>query len=307
MKQWRNRLLIAVAFLAGALGWLAWGPLPHPPRARLDGCVNGLWLGHRWFSGKVTDEEIELLIERLRAHSVRDLYVHVGPLDAKGAIPASRGISPGWPRIREALREFRLFAWVGGVTVYSYGVAADTVDPSASSVRSGIVETDRALLRAGFGGIHYDLEILPDGDRGFLALLDETREAIGPAALSVATPNLRPGGLPLPILWSSAYFREVARRVDQVAVMAYDTGLPTARAYSRFIAWEVGALSSMVPADRLMIGVPTYPDATLSHHPAAETLDAALDGVALSAGRCGGVALYAEWTTGPEQWARLPR
>lgn len=296
-----------VAFVA-TTAWIALGPLPSPPTGALDGGRNAIWLGHKWFSGPVEASQIDALLAKLGAHGVRDVYIHVGPLDARGFIPAAPPAS--WGNVRNRLKAsgLRLFAWVGGVTRWSYGEAPDTVDASRPEVRAGIVKTARALLDVGhFDGIHYDLEVTPSGDAGLLALLDDTRATCGAAPLSVATPNLRPPWLLVPHLWTFEDFRQVAQRCDQIAVMSYDTGLPTALAYTRYVAWETRKLAEALPATDLRMGVPTYRNSSRSHRPAAETPAAALRGIALSGTQVAGIAIYAEWTTTDDDWALLPR
>lgn len=288
--------------------YIALAPLPAPPAGTLDGGRNAIWLGHKWFSGSVEAAQIDALLAKLSAHGVRDVYIHVGPLDARGFIPAPPPTS--WANVRNRLKAsgLRLFAWVGGVTRWSYGEAPDTIDASRPEVRAGIVKTARDLLDVGhFDGIHYDLEITPSGDAGLLALLDDTRAACGDALLSVATPNLRPPWLLVPHLWALADFREVARRCDQIAVMAYDTGLPSGLAYSRYVAWETRTLREALPATDLRMGVPTFREPTRSHRPSAETPATTLRGIAHSGARITGIAIYAEWTTTDDDWALLPR
>lgn len=296
--------------------WLVFGPLPAASPSVLDGRANGLWLRHRWFSRQPSDAELTVLVENVHAHHMHDLFFHVGPLDARGRIPEVRPRS--WTRtlsfLRARLPEMRAFAWVGGITTQTFGPAEDTVDASLPQVRAAIVATSRALLRdAHFDGIHYDLEIVPNGNVGFLQLLDETRLACTPAPISVASPNLRPFWLPVSRLWSGEYYVEVGRRCDQIAVMSYDTALFTIPLYQRFLAWEVPTLCALLPNRPLLFGVPTYKEPSRSHHPSVETLDAALHGIALGAA-CApvpnafqGIAVYADWTTTPEEWEALPR
>ena len=64
---------------------------------------------------------------------------------------------------------------------------------------------------------------------------------------------------------------------------------------------------------RVLMGVPTYEDYGFMHRAGVETLDNALLGVVAglrglgAGGTFEGVALYAEWTTDPEDWAAYER
>lgn len=296
--------------------WLAFGPLPQAPPSLLDGRMNGLWLRHQWFEGKKSDMECLDLVGTLHSHRIRDLYFHVGPLDAHGHIPNWK--ADAWRRTLALLRasapNIRAFAWLGGVTSWTYGVADDTVDLDDVHTRAVIINTSRALIdEGGFDGIQFDLEIIPNGHHGFLSLLDDTRTACKQITLSVAAPNLRPFWLPLPQLWSAGYYSEVGVRCDQVAVMSYDTGLFTRASYKRFLRWELGRLSELLPNTSILMGVPTYKEPTWSHWPSTECLQVALGGIALGVETLPastgfqGIAVYSEWTTDPDEWDKIPR
>jgi spore germination protein YaaH len=112
-----------------------------------------------------------------------------------------------------------------------------------------------------------------------------------------------------PTMWSPGYLGEVARRVDQVALMSYDTMVPTAVAYSGYVRRTTRAALAAVPADvGLLIGVPAYAEASGYHDPDAEHITAALRGVRLAltdtpaVGREFGVAIYVDFTVTPEDW-----
>lgn len=304
----RRIVLAAFTVIVALAAWVALAPLPAALPGALDGKHNAVWLGPAWFRGAVTPAARDALLGQLAAHDVRDVYVYVGRLDARGLLPG--GPPEAWADARSRLKAkgLRLFAWMRGATRGSQGTTFDVLDTSDARVRAGLRMTARALLDVGhFDGIHYDLDGTPSGDEGLPALLDETRTACGSAPISVATPNLRPPWLLVQHLWTRAYYAEVAQRCDQIVVMAWDTGLPTAAAYSRFLAWEANALAATLPPAKLVMGVSTDLEATRSHRPAAETLAAALHGLALSGGSFSGVAVHGDWTTTPEDWARLPQ
>ena len=99
-----------------------------------------------------------------------------------------------------------------------------------------------------------------------------------------------PGSL---ALWSGAYLHEVALRVDQVALMSYDTALSTVETYAGYVRRTTeAALAAVPPEVDLFIGVPAYHEESFYHHAEAETLGPALRGVRLALGaesslRCG--------------------
>lgn len=305
-KRWLATLvLLGLIYLIVNLISLYRGPLREVP---LQANHNAIWVAHRFFDDrnrdKVRGHELQELAMRVKEHDLKYLFVHVGPLDGRGCIPP---YEPGhFQSVKSQVPGTRWLAWVGGLNADFEGRAPDTVDLTQPETRSGIVRTARELYAAGFDGIHYDIEPIRDGDRSFLALLQETpRDGI----LSVATPHMRPpGALPVPPferMWTADYYGEVSRRCDQIAYMGYDSAQPSPEAYARWMRWQVISLKACLGSRELLIGVPTYDEeSTLVHNPRVETLATALWGVS-AAGPVDGVALYADWTTTPPEWDTL--
>ena len=132
---------------------------------------------------------------------------------------------------------------------------------------------------------------------------------------------IRPGPVRIPLapnfFWTRGYYVRLGRYADQLVVMAYDTGLPTATLYRRYLAYVSGSVTSaLLHADsssRLLVGIPTYKETGLMHRAGVETPENALLGVVAGLRGLGprgtfeGVALYAEWTTDPVDWAVYER
>jgi hypothetical protein len=126
------------------------------------------------------------------------------------------------------------------------------------------------VLAGGFDGVHLDLEPVGDADPGYLDLLDALRPVVHSAGgvLSVSAERVEPlAGSRLAMeaveghssWWSAGYLRQVASRVDQVALMTYDTALWTSSAYSGFVRDETVVALQAVPANvALLIGLPAY-------------------------------------------------
>jgi hypothetical protein len=171
--------------------------------------------------------------------------------------------------------------------------------------------------------VHLDPEPVPDGNPHLLRLLEEVRAAIGPGKrLSMAVPKVQPllGEVPIPWLgrnlWRPGYLREVGQRVDQVAIMTYDSHLPFPQLYRYFQRFQVIAASQALdglPVE-LLIGVPTSEERTLSHQPHAETMETGLTGVVDGLNDVDtrrhivtGVAIYPDWETDSQEWAAYER
>jgi hypothetical protein len=114
-------------------------------------------------------------------------------------------------------------------------------------------------------------------------------------------------------LWSTEYYRRVALLADQIVVMAYDTAIPTPGLYRRYVAYAAQAGTEAIlkagSRARLLMGVPTYDETGLMHRGSVETPENAILGIVAGlrglggGGTFEGVALYAEWTTDPAEWA----
>lgn len=304
--------LLALAVWLGAAAFLLLrDPGGAPPGLAGPG-NDGLWTAHRWFDDSdrepVGDAELAEMVARCRQLGIRHLFVHAGPVDARGEIP--RFAPERWARVRDAFGpDFRRYAYLGAINRQYWGVADDTLDLGDPAARARIAEVCRTLVAdAGFDGIHYDIEPIQDGDAGFLALLEATRAALPPGApISVATPHFRPPLMP-PVdpftrFWTADYYRKVAFRCDQVAYMGYDSMMPTSGLYERFMRYQLRSMGPLIACE-LLVGVPTYDEPTASHMAGVETVESGLRGARLG-GFGQGVAIYADWTTSAREWTEF--
>jgi hypothetical protein len=282
------------------------------PVARGTGS-DALWLGHAWVDGHRTGADVDALARRLAGTGIRDLYVHAGPLDDDGTLPPSRYPRGAWlvGALHRAVPGVRVHAWLGDV------VAPDRLVLTDAATRARVLDGARAVLATGFDGVHYDFEPVADGDPGLLVLLRDTAAlAHGQGRLvSVAAHQVEPlAGLGRPLAlavpprwWSRDYLARVGGLVDQVAIMSYDTAMPTGAAYTGYVRRQTEIALRTVPAGTgLLVGLPAYHGTTLTHR-GSETVPAAIRGVRLglggSAPRPGfGVALYVDFTATAADW-----
>lgn len=271
---------------------------------------DALWLGHAWVDGRKTAADVTALAQRLQGTGIRDLYVHTGPLEHDGSLPLAK-VSPKarWfvDAMHAAAPAVRVQAWLGDVVQPGKDPGMDLDD---SAVRQRVVESASAVLQQGFQGIHYDFEPVRSGSKGYLAVLDETR-ALG-TTLSVAAAQIDPlwylHVIPVDKWWSQDYFRQVAERVNQVAVMSYDTALPLESLYGGYVAKQTKlALEVTPPATDLLMGLPAYWENNPAHWGNAETVSAAVRGARLGLGDSPrqnfGLALYVDFAATDEHWA----
>jgi hypothetical protein len=302
-------VLIPVLF-SGAAGTalLAEDSGPVSARAHTMG-DDALWLGHAWVDGRHGQADLNALVARLKTTGIRDLFVHSGPMSDDGGLDSALRSRARWltGALHQALPRVRVQAWLGALVG---GGHLDLADPAT---RARIVTSAEAVVADGFDGVHLDLEPVADGDTGYLTLLAQVH-AVTPV-LSVAAPQVQPlGWLPWPALhphwWSAGYLHQVATRVDQIALMAYDSGMPTGALYAGYLHRETELALRAVPPDvPLLIGVPAYRSNTLGHFNSAETVSAAIRGVRLAISpappdRPLGVALYVDFAATAQDWAQ---
>jgi hypothetical protein len=280
---------------------------------------DAIWLGHAWVDGRKNAADLEQLGARLHGTGIRDLYVHAGPLEHDGSLPPSAYPAAHWliEAVHRTLPGVRVQAWLGDVLASEgpNGLRLERADSRAAMVRS-----TRQVLDAGFDGVHFDLEPLHSGDAHYLALLDRLRQLTRDrgALLSVAAHQIDP--LPAlhsaagaltghPKWWSQEFFGQVARRVDQIAVMSYDTGMPLESLYGGYVAQQTSlALQVTPPGTDLLMGLPFFQENAIGHHAWAETVAAAVRGTRLGLGRTDrdrarfGVALYVDFAARDEDW-----
>jgi len=322
-RIWRvtGRVLAALAMALGvgvvAIGskaatlWLSYSGTPAAWARSTGG--DAVWLGHAWVDGRRSGTDVRRFAARLRGTGVRDLFVHVGPLNRDGTLPASRHsrLRAFLAAAHRYLPGTRVSAWLGQRVDQGY----DLTDPAT---RRATVTVARGLVRAGVDGIHYNFEPVSSGDPGLPALLRETRPVLGGRPLSSSVPQLEPlPGARLPLhavggrdkFWTPGYMAEVARACDQVALMAYDSVMPTPTLFAWYVADQTERMAGTVPARTgLLIGVPAYHEATATHRPAAETMAAGVRGVRLGLTGYGrprpraGVAVYVDFAATGQDW-----
>jgi hypothetical protein len=163
-------------------------------------------------------------------------------------------------------------------------------------------------------GVQLNVEPMPSGDKAFLVLLEDVRAALPPGKLlSVAAYPPPTSWHPYPdVHWDEPYFREVARRCDQIAVMMYDAAQNLPKAYQRLMAdWTLEVLE-WSEGKAVLLGVPTYDDAGVGYHdPKVENLPNALSGIHRGLSQktlptnYQGVAIYSDWETSEAEWSHF--
>jgi hypothetical protein len=314
---------VLVLLLAGAIGlaWLAWSPAGDDDVHPFNQDRNAVWLEHRWLEREHSRAEMETLLASLSGRGVAYAYPHLIPFNGAGRLPVHS---------REQMRQFlavardvapglKVLPWVGGLRVGYKRQRPGTIDLGDLGQRQSMVAECRGLMDEGFDGIHVNIEPVDDGNVEFLSLLRALRTAIGPGRV-LSLSAIRPGPVRLPFapnfLWTRGYYARVGEVADQVVVMAYDTALPTASLYRRYLSYVAHTVTSRLVSNgrtRVLVGIPTYDETGLMHRGTVETPENALLGLVAglrglgAGGTFEGVALYAEWTTDDTEWAVYDR
>ncbi len=316
----RLRLLALLLFLAGAYvtALVLWDPFPSS-EFRFDRGTNGIWLGHKWYTGHevrsgepVPPSELLQLKQNLDRHGIRDLFIHVGPTLSDGSIGDSSGDL--FSELRTIFPEARLLAWVGA--------RVENIQLQDLAFQEGLIASLEGLRAVGFDGVHFDFEPMVDYEPGYLSLLSEVRDAMGPNfMISQATPRANFMGIfPGPLrrsYWSDDFYLETMAKSDQTVLMAYDSGLNYINPYVAFVRHQTGLLADWgcsVPGHEVLVGLPAYEDVPLYSNPKVENLKTASLGVrsalevSSTASRCVvGVAIYSNWVTDDSEWRDFRR
>ena len=264
----------------------AFRPESDHPGSYFNQGENGIWLGVEWVSQLHTTDEITALAQNLAQHQFRYVYAYVSYLRTD-----TLDFNPKYDYAADFVRAFKaaepgikLLAWFG-VPMPSLGGAADLANPA---IRQKVAAISGHFVRdLGFDGVHLDPETVTSGDQDLIALLTETRNAIGSQAmLSLATPMIQPifpdwSFFGEHIGWSSGYYRQVAQHVDQMVVMAYDSRLSIDWLYRELLRFEVINLSHAASGTgvEVLVGIPASAEATVSHNPSVENIENGLQGL----------------------------
>ncbi|MFI6477408.1 hypothetical protein ACIBH1_05715 [Nonomuraea sp. NPDC050663] len=267
---------------------------------------DALWMGHMWVDGRKTEADVADLAVRLSRTGIKDLYVHTGPFNPDGTLD----LEPRTQAFTTAAKShgLRVSAWLGQ--------AVDGIlDLDDAATRANILTSVQRTMALGFDGIHYNFEPIGDGDAEFLDLLERTRAHT--KLLSTSTPQIEPyPGMRLAArvainhdkYWSAGYFSEVVERVDQVAIMTYDSFMPAGSLYGGHVVRQAERALDLVPEDKLLlIGAPAYHDHAFAWSDASESVATAARAARLALSAHGrrdryGLALYVDFAATEQDW-----
>jgi hypothetical protein len=311
----RTRLsvrLLPLGLTVAVLSCCLLRPSPTLPGADFNQGTNAAWLGVEWVNTARSQGEIESLVGDLSLHQIRYIFVYATYLRADGEFnPTYEHATSFLHQVKATSTDLHVQAWIGLPLVH--------VDLANSEVRARIVALAVELVEAyGFDGVHLDPEPVTSGDGDLLALLDEIRDALPGSSLSVASRRIWPfevgddWSITGRYCWHPSYYKQVAERVDQVAVMAYDSALPCSSLYRQWGHLQTVALTRALDHSgvKLFIGIPVSDEWTWTHWPSGENVTSGLGGLVdglndpdAVPGVLTGVALYPYWEMDGAKWA----
>ncbi len=318
----RTIVALLLVFLALFFAHTIWQPGRDVTDGRHDLKRNALWLQHgwigddNWFRDNKREAKKPLFRDvkkrrefaaSLKQNHITDVYPHLCPIQSDGAImPVDEKQTELFLR---DLKGVRVIPWIGA--------PRQDLDPQNVARRTIFVQSAAALLKKhpGLAGVHLNVEPWPDGSQEMLKLLDELRIALPKGKIiSVAAYPPPTWCQPVPeVHWKQAYFLQVAKRCDQMAVMMYDTGIRSRKIYQAVMRdWTRDVLawtSELKKPPQILLGVPVYDDDELYHRPGVENLETALLGIHAGLGefpqlpsQYQGVVIYSDWTMDSVEW-----
>lgn len=299
--------------------WIVYffAPIFQPtPKHKGDELRVAVWMGVTWSMDEHNAGRVEQLTNDLISQQVDDVYVYVSYLKpddffnptydhAKSFIQTLKTFAP----------DIRVMAWVGvpiSITQSDGQPVANRLESKA--IREQIAEFSVFVVNElGFDGLHLNAELIPNDDRAFIETLKLIQETLPETTIFSTTAHaLRLDravtASPYPVMphhWTSDYLREVAEYVDQIVLMAYDSGLFLPSDYKSWMTYQVetSAQALQNPQTELLIGITTSEEWTPSHQTQAETLSTALQGFHTGyMSRIDGIAIYPYWDTSVHEW-----
>ena len=315
-----NRALFLLTAILGplALAYIVWSPGTRIQDGRHDLNDNAIWLQHGWLgddawferydkdTSRFRDElKVKALAQTMKNHGIMTVFPHLCPCAPSGRIAEVDHTQT--ERFLDHFEDFKVIPWIGGV----YGQQAV---PERPQWRNAFVQSAVALLERHprLAGVQINIEPMPSGNDSFLYLLEELKAAMPDGKiLSVAAYPPPTRWHPFPdVHWEEAYYREVAKRSDQMAPMMYDTSLKKQKLYHQLMASWTEDVLEWAEGTPTLLGLPAYEDAGVGYHdPKVENLQNALRGIHAGLLRYDtlpthyqGTAIYCEWEMTDEKW-----
>lgn len=289
MKKRKGFLLIGVSICVIGLFIL----LCVRSKQNIQQCTftnNAAWISSDWVSQPVDEFVLNGFSKRIQEYDFATVYPFVTSMKPDSTFSYSYEYANEFTQAFKAHNnETKLLGWIG------LPLANDLENGIQGWVNLGDPKTREAIVdfsikylnESGMDGIHIDAETVKNNDEGFLLLLEELDTAIGNKyMISIAGAHWWPNWMVnIPPVkdfrWTSAYYNEVAKHVNQIAVMTYDSHLPLRALYRMWVTMEVRRITNAVEDSEvdLLFGVSVSDEVTQAHQPDVERLKTAMYGM----------------------------
>ncbi len=263
-------VLVAVVIVFAPFGYLVAMGSGEPPATIAATGGDGLWIGHMWVDGREDEANVTELAATVKADGIKDVFVHDGPLNDDGTLPVQLDPKAAWfvATFHKDAPGVRVQAWLG----QEIGTGPGVLDLADKATQARIVASVKyALDVQGFDGVHFDMEPVPSGNWGYVQLLEQVHSVTTHQHryLSISADQIEPAAGMMALgdaiaghahFWSAGYLHQLAGLVNEVALMDYDTWIPTSPAYAGYTRMETRiALRAMPVGVHLLIGLPGLP------------------------------------------------
>jgi glycosyl hydrolase family 18 (putative chitinase) len=275
---------------------------------------NGIWLSRRWMRAPVdemTENELREFLDSFKKRGIRYLFPHCCPMDEKGHFPHIHDETVR--RLCRVLKDyddfFILMPWIGG--------SIATVDLSNTKQRDIWIKEVKELVELyNLPGVNVNIEPLEHGDKSIILWMKKLKEALGKkrkiSFCGIRPEITAPKGDPLGI-WTAEDYENLSVHVDQITVMAYDTGRKVPIMY---VSWNAKNLKSVCEAVRkgshgkcrVLWGLPVYEDKADYFKAEVENIRTSLRGTIKGLKNLKdnevfqGVSIYSNWTIDENEW-----
>ncbi len=266
--------------------------------------ANALWVSTEWTYLPHGDGEVARFAFSLQDAGIGTIYAFASLLRADntwaGSQDARASFSNAQPEVEAFLADFRaaypdatVYAWLSiPVSIGDTGYRLD--DPA---VHQAVADFSLELVQVmGFDGVFLNVrDVYNDNGDDFMALLQAVRRALPTGGrLAVAIPPdwtpadesvPRAGFIAPGTLWARELKQRVALMTDEMAIMAYNSGLDDPNDYADWVAHQVQEYSAaLIDLDvesgpSLLVSIPTYDSEPPWHLTTAENVSTAVTGV----------------------------
>ena len=257
-------VLVAAVIVFAPFGYLVAMGSGQPPATIAATGGDGLWIGHMWVDGREDEVNVTELAATVKADGIKDVFVHDGPLNDDGTLPVQLDPKAAWfvATFHKDAPGVRVQAWLG----QEIGTGPGVLDLADKATQARIVASVKYALDAqGFDGVHFDMEPVPSGNWGYVQLLEQVHSVTTHQHkyLSISADQIEPAAGMMALgdaiaghahFWSAGYLHQLAGLVNEVALMDYDTWIPTSPAYAGYTRMETRIALRAMP-----VGVLGFP------------------------------------------------